>query len=159
MIKSLTCFLSTSSDISFGTRRPILDRTGLAATNSLLIANGPECKICIQIFVSAFALCTASVRILCLGTWLSLLKIAPSRAPSSLGEIPPVIIRPTPVEALSAKYVPILEKSSCPPSSKPVCIDPIIILFLITWLPTTNGSKICLYISFILFSTFLKAIH
>lgn len=100
--KSVSCCSMPSSSSSFGVKAPMRERTAEAATASGVRARGPECRICRQIFTSGSAAWTASVT----SRWASASSGVDSRAPGpapALGEMPPVMIMPTPPRARSAK--------------------------------------------------------
>ena len=94
-----------------------------------------------QIFTSGSAACTASVISRCCSASSGVDSLAPM-PPSSLGEMPPVMIMPTPPRARSAKYAAMRAKPSVA-SSSPVCIEPIRTRFFSRVKPRSSGEKRC----------------
>ena len=79
------------------------ERTADGATHASVGASGSMWRICMQIFTSGSASWT--VLMICRWAWASASvdSFAPSPPPSTFGEIPPVMISPTPPRARAAK--------------------------------------------------------
>ena len=86
--------------------------------------------------------------ILCFEISFSWLKqIAPGhKRPSSFGETPPVIMSPTSPLARVAKYSA-MASNPFGSSSNPVCIDPMMNLFFISFFPMESGRIAALIIA------------
>ena len=124
MAKSSTVARTSAAESARGVNQPIGAFFALGATEKGWYAYRPVCSSCIA--TSAPCACTASVTARCLRASARVVILPANGAarPAALGAMPPVTMSPTPPCARRARYA--ASSFSWPPSSSPLCIEPMI---------------------------------